>query len=76
MSIWHLIILLVVVVLLFGTSKLRNIGSDLGKAVGDFKKGLNGEDEKADKPQAERLKADEAEPQQAKDAERDSNHSK
>ncbi|HEY9130905.1 MAG TPA: Sec-independent protein translocase subunit TatA [Dyella sp.] len=59
MSIWHLIILLVVVVLLFGTSKLRNIGSDLGGAVRDFKKGLDGGDD-ASKPRGDeqKLKAD------------------
>lgn len=59
MSIWHLIILLVVVVLLFGTSKLRNIGSDLGGAVRDFKKGLDGDEAaKAKAASEERLKAD------------------
>jgi sec-independent protein translocase protein TatA len=59
MSIWHLIILLVVVVLLFGTSKLRNIGSDLGGAVRDFKKGLDGDEAaKAKAAAEERLKAD------------------
>lgn len=62
MSITHLLILLVVVVLIFGTKKLRNIGSDLGGAVRDFKKGLDGGDEGA-KPNAssdpdERLRAD------------------
>jgi sec-independent protein translocase protein TatA len=44
MSITHLLILLVVVVLIFGTKKLRNIGSDLGGAVRDFKKGLDGDE--------------------------------
>jgi sec-independent protein translocase protein TatA len=60
MSITHLLILLVVVVLIFGTKKLRNIGSDLGGAVRDFKKGLDGGDEGANKPGApdERLHAD------------------
>lgn len=59
MSIWHLIILLVVVVVIFGTGKLRNIGSDLGNAMRDFKKGLNGdEDEAKRKEEAERLRAD------------------
>ncbi|MBQ4855523.1 twin-arginine translocase TatA/TatE family subunit [Rhodanobacter sp. B2A1Ga4] len=59
MSIWHLIILLVVVVVIFGTGKLRNIGSDLGSAMRDFKKGLNGdEDEARRKEEAERLRAD------------------
>ncbi|HEY8587642.1 MAG TPA: twin-arginine translocase TatA/TatE family subunit [Rhodanobacter sp.] len=59
MSIWHLIILLVVVVVVFGTGKLRNIGSDLGSALRDFKKGLGGDDEEARrKEEAERLRAD------------------
>ena len=49
MSITHLLILLVVVVLIFGTKKLRNIGGDLGGAVRDFKKGLDGGEE-APKP--------------------------
>ena len=59
MSIWHLVILLVVVVVIFGTGKLRNIGSDLGNAMRDFKKGLNGDEEEAKrKEDAERLRAD------------------
>lgn len=59
MSIWHLIILLVVVVVVFGTGKLRNIGSDLGSALRDFKKGLGGDDEEARrKEEADRLRAD------------------
>ena len=39
-SIWHLLIVLLVVVLVFGTKKLRNIGSDLGGAVKGFKEGM------------------------------------
>lgn len=57
MSMTHLIILLIVVVLIFGTKKLRNIGSDLGGAVRDFKKGLDGGEE-SDKSKSERLQAD------------------
>ncbi|MBC3882509.1 Sec-independent protein translocase subunit TatA [Undibacterium sp. LX40W] len=49
-SILHLIALLVVVVLVFGTKKLGNVGSDLGKAVKGFKDGLKGEEETAAKP--------------------------
>lgn len=61
MSIWHWLLVLVIVLVIFGTKRLRNIGSDLGAAVRDFKKGLNegaeGEKaEKADKP--EQLRAD------------------
>ena len=52
-SIWHWLIVLVVVLLVFGTKKLRNLGSDLGGAVKGFKDGikddpakLSGSDEK------------------------------
>jgi sec-independent protein translocase protein TatA len=47
LSIWHWLIVLLVVVLIFGTKKLRNIGSDLGGAVRDFKEGMRSEDETA-----------------------------
>ncbi|MBR7059459.1 MAG: Sec-independent protein translocase subunit TatA [Neisseriaceae bacterium] len=40
-SIWHWLLVLVIVVLIFGTKKLRNVGKDLGTAVHDFKEGLN-----------------------------------
>jgi sec-independent protein translocase protein TatA len=39
-SIWHWLIVLLVVVLIFGTKKLKNIGSDLGSAVKGFKDGV------------------------------------
>lgn len=39
-SIWHWLIVLLVVVLIFGTKKLRTIGSDLGGAVKGFKEGM------------------------------------
>lgn len=45
LSIWHWLIVLLVVVLIFGTKKLRNIGSDVGGAVKSFKDAMN--DEKA-----------------------------
>jgi sec-independent protein translocase protein TatA len=45
MSIWHWLIVLVVVMLVFGTKKLGNIGSDLGKAVKGFKDGVKGSEE-------------------------------
>lgn len=47
MSIWHWVIVLVVVMLIFGTKKISNIGGDLGKAVKGFKDGVKGEDDKA-----------------------------
>jgi sec-independent protein translocase protein TatA len=46
MSIWHWLIVLVVVMLVFGTKKLGNIGSDLGKAVKGFKDGVKADEEK------------------------------
>lgn len=44
-SIWHWLIVLLVIILIFGTKKLRNIGSDLGGAINGFKEGMkNGEE--------------------------------
>ncbi len=40
MSIWHWLIVLVIIMLVFGTKKLRNIGTDLGGAVRGFKEGV------------------------------------
>ena len=39
-SIWHWIVVLIIVMLVFGTKKLRNIGTDLGSAVRGFKEGI------------------------------------
>ena len=47
LSIWHWLIVLVIVKLVFGTKKLRNIGSDLGGAVRGFKEGVKEGTEKA-----------------------------
>ena len=47
-SIWHWLIVLVIVMLVFGTKKLRNIGQDLGGAVKGFKDGMK--EANADKP--------------------------
>lgn len=55
-SIWHWLIVLVIVLLIFGTKKLRNIGQDLGGAVKGFKDGMK--DANADRP------ADQVPPQQ------------
>jgi len=48
LSIWHWLIVLLVVVLIFGTKKLRNIGQDLGGAVKGFKEGVKGSGEEAE----------------------------
>lgn len=46
---WQLLILLVIVVLLFGTKRLRSLGSDLGNAVKGFKKSMGDEEDNKDK---------------------------
>ncbi len=55
-SIWQLVIVLVIVLLLFGTKKLRNLGSDLGGAVKGFKGAMSGE--AADKDAAESVEGE------------------
>ena len=53
-SIWHWVIVLVIVMLVFGTKKLGNIGGDVGKAVKGFKDGVKGgEVEKPTAPAAQ-----------------------
>jgi len=49
-SIWHWLIVLVIVVVVFGTKKLRNIGSDLGGAVKGFKDGMRDGSSSEDTP--------------------------
>ena len=49
-SIWHWLIVLVIVMLVFGTKKLRNIGADLGGAVRGFKDGMKDGDIAAEVP--------------------------
>jgi len=53
LSIWHWLIVLLVVVLIFGTKKLRNLGTDLGSAVKGFKEGMKSEEERTAQPKAE-----------------------
>ncbi|OUD16272.1 Sec-independent protein translocase subunit TatA [Thioflexithrix psekupsensis] len=48
-SIWQLLIVLVIIVLLFGTKKLRNIGGDLGSAIKNFRSSMkDGEEDKTE----------------------------
>ena len=53
LSILHWLIVLVIVALVFGTKKIGNMGSDLGKAVKGFKDGVRGEEEKSSAPAAQ-----------------------
>ena len=56
-SIWQLLIILVIVILLFGTKKLRNIGTDLGGAIKNFRGAMReGENEQAAQNAAEQSK--------------------
>ena len=64
LSIWHWLIVLLVVVLIFGTKKLPNIGNDLASAIKNFKKGMQ-DDDKSD---AAQLKADPPQGQQGQSA--------
>lgn len=50
-SIWQLLIVLGIIILVFGTKKLRNVGTDLGGAVKGFKKAINDEEKKEDDQQ-------------------------
>jgi len=59
-SIWQLLIILAIVLVLFGTKRLRNIGSDLGGAFKGFKKAMGDEEKKPEESEPQKLeKADE-----------------
>ena len=59
-SIWHWLIVLVIIALVFGTRKLRNVGEDLGSAIKSFRKGM----QDGDAPPSQ-LKADPPAPNDA-----------
>ena len=52
-SIWSLLLILAIVILLFGTKKLRNVGGDLGGAIKSFKKSVKDEEVAQDKKEAD-----------------------
>ena len=54
-SIWQLLIVLLIVVLIFGTKRLKTIGGDLGGAIRGFRKSMEGDEEKARAAQEKRL---------------------
>lgn len=68
-SIWQLAIIAVIILLLFGTKKLRNLGSDLGESVKGFKKAMS--DDKPQDAQFEKVeqKAEQAAEQKTKEKE-------
>jgi sec-independent protein translocase protein TatA len=69
---WQLLILLLIVVLVFGTKRLRNMGSDLGAAVKGFRKGMEeGKEEDSEKLEPDRIEAAKPEETAAKEQARD-----
>jgi sec-independent protein translocase protein TatA len=57
-SMWQLLILLLIVVLVFGTKRLRNMGSDLGAAVKGFRSGMEeGKEEDSEKLEPDQIEA-------------------
>jgi len=58
-SIWHWLIVLVIVVLIFGTKRLKSAASDLGGAVKGFKKAMEDDESKKDEEPQKRLESDE-----------------
>lgn len=79
-SIWHWAILLVIILLVFGTGKLTRVGSDLGNAVRGFKKAMQGDEDEAKRKAQETLQADPppaaGSNAQANQSQRDSSESK
>lgn len=49
-SIWQLLIILAIVIMLFGTKRLRTLGADLGSAVKGFRKSMSDEEQPAEEP--------------------------
>ncbi|MCA6063525.1 Sec-independent protein translocase subunit TatA [Thalassolituus marinus] len=64
-SIWQLLIILAIVIMIFGTKKLRNMGGDLGGAIKNFKKAMNDDGAKAEEEPAKPLEHKQGEKQDA-----------
>ncbi len=71
-SIWQLLIVLAIVVLLFGTKKLKNIGSDLGGAVKGFKDSLDGDKDESKNLEQKETEGEDANAQAKSDAKNES----
>lgn len=69
-SIWQLAILVLIIVLLFGTKKLRTLGTDLGESVKGFKKAMNEEAKPADASFDKVEQKQSAQPEQEKNKEK------
>ncbi|MEX3556031.1 MAG: Sec-independent protein translocase subunit TatA [Burkholderia gladioli] len=76
LSIWHWLIVLMIVVMVFGTKKLRNLGSDLGGAVKGFKDGMKQEEDETPADAQQQLPRTGAVNVDAKEATRSSDSNK
>ncbi|MCK5346958.1 MAG: twin-arginine translocase TatA/TatE family subunit [Candidatus Heimdallarchaeota archaeon] len=74
-SIWQLLIVLVIIILLFGTKKLRSLGGDLGSAIKSFKQSVREGDEVTDDADSEGSIGHTNETTQAKTTEKDKSSS-
>ena len=70
-SMWQLLILLLIVVLVFGTKRLRNMGGDLGAAVKGFRKGMEDPKENEEKLEPDQITSEPAAKQAAEEAARE-----
>ena len=61
-SIWQLLIILAIIVMLFGTSRLRNIGPDLGSAIKGFRDSMRKDEAEGESPAANKATRDESDP--------------
>ena len=75
-SMWQLLILLLIVVLVFGTKRLRNMGSDLGAAVKGFRKGMETPEAEEEKLEPDQISADSPADSTAESSAEDSNKDK
>lgn len=75
-SVWSLLLILVIVLLIFGTKKLRNLGGDLGGAIRGFKEAMNEGEKDSSKKEAgsEQIEKREGEPQQSSAEDREREH--
>ncbi|WP_415882862.1 Sec-independent protein translocase subunit TatA [Neptuniibacter sp. QD29_5] len=67
-SIWQLLIILAIIILIFGTKKFKNIGSDLGGAVKGFKKAMTEEEKAKEEAENKQIKQEDADFTEAKKA--------
>ncbi len=73
-SIWQLLIVLAIVIMLFGTKRLRGMGSDLGEAIKGFKKSVSDEDKEQDTKKIDADTTDSANADTAKSDDKTKSH--